>query len=220
MKKYIFIFCFSCVFPFSWAQNTERNPAQPINIESFIGNRGLMMNVNFSKPIAPNSRFGLFSLGEYYGTYKTRDQAAENQYMAQTHLTFALLENFSVTGGFILNQVDGLRPTMGLQYALKEKDFLFFINPRADLTQTHNLELMGFIEYNPKLQNNWGIYSRVQGLYNRDAQHGFHAFSYLRMRLGMSYKVYRFGIAGNLTTMGPEKIHDNQIGLFAGMLFF
>lgn len=193
---------------------------QPVNIETSLGNKGVLINSNYSKSFTPESRFGVFFIGELYGTYKTETQEEENQFMAQTHLTYEFLPNLKLTGGVILNQVDGLRPTIGLQYTLKWKDFLFFVDPRVDLTQSHNLELMGFVEYNHPLKRNWGLYSRIQGLYNHDPQHGFHAFSYLRLRLGTSYKNYRFGIAGNLTTLGPLKTHDNQIGIFVGALFF
>ncbi len=222
-KIYFLFISFSvCLFFSLSAQNdsTLTEPSQPVNLEILLGNKGVLVNSNFAKKLAPESRFGVFFIGEFYGTYKTRKQETENQYMAQTHLTYALFPNLKLTGGAILNQADGFRPTIGIQYTLQWQDFLFFVDPRVDLTQTHNLELMGFIQYHHPLPKDWGLYSRIQGLYNRDSQHGFHAFSYLRLRLGAAYKNYRFGIAGDHTVFGPMKTHDNQIGLFVGGLFF
>lgn len=198
----------------------KQHSVGPVILEPFIGTKGTLVALNFSKPIIPKSRFGVFVITEFYGVYKKEKQFVQNQYMGQAHITYEFLRNLTVSSGVILDQVDGFRPTAGIQYRLKKGDFFFLAAPRIDLTQTHNGELMGFIEYTPLIKNDWKLYSRFQGLYNRDLEHGVHAFSYMRARLGTSYKTYRFGIGANFSTYGPQKFHNNEFGLFIGTLLF
>ncbi len=192
----------------------------PLNIEPFFSCDGIMVTMNMNKPLAPTSRFGLFILSEYYGTYAAHRQAMENQFMSQTHLTYRLLKNLSLEGGLIINNVDGLRPTVGFQYSIGLPDFFFMIVPRVDLTQTHNVEVMSFLEYLPMFNEKWGLYIYIEGLYNQDMENNVHALSYFRLRVGLQYRSYRFGLGANFSAYGPSKFKDNQYGIFIGAIFF
>lgn len=200
------------------AQNNET--VNPISVESFWGNRGALVEMTFHKPLKSQSKFGILSISEYYGTYNAKKQDDENQYMMQTHLTYNLFDNFDLVAGAITNNVDGLRPTAGFQYILPYKDFFFVAMPRIDLTQTHNAEILSLIEYTPSIHKKWSLYSRVEGLYNQDLKNNTHAISYLRLRLGTSYDIFRFGLGANFSSYGEDKFHENQFGAFIGALLF
>lgn len=218
--KTMLILVWCCTLHSVWAQTdtAEDTAASPISIESFFGSKGALVEMTFSKSFTPSSPFGILSISEYYGTYKADKQATDNQYMAQTYLTYRLHSNILLAAGAMMNNVDGLRPSVGVEYSLPGKDFFFLIMPRIDLTQTHNAEALSLIEYTPALKNQWSLYSRIEGLYNRDLQNKAHGISYLRLRLGLSYKIYRFGLGTNFAWYGPEKFNDNQVGIFAGIL--
>ncbi len=208
------------------AQETEStisavNPAiVPINLEVFSGTKGVLVASNFSKSLVPNSNFGIFSIVDFYGTHKVKDQEIKNQYMAQSHLTYKLFNNFNLTAGGFITYATGFRPTTGIQYHIKFNDFFFLFAPRLDLTQTYNSEFLGFVEFTPEIRKNINFYSRLQGLYSQNLKHNTHDISYLRIRMGLSYKVYRFGLGANYSLFGPEKIEENEFGVFLGALLF
>ncbi|MCO6482360.1 MAG: hypothetical protein J5I62_06160 [Flavobacteriales bacterium] len=192
----------------------------PVNLEPFAGTRGMLLATNYSKPLAPSSRFGIFAITEFYGVYQPEEQLRKDQFMGQAHLTFALLRNLRINAGAITDHVDGFRPTAGIQYHVRSGDLFILFAPRIDLSQGHNGELFGFAEYTPRLKGDWKLYGRVQGLYNQNLELDMHAFSYVRLRLGVSYRTFRFGAGANYSTYGPFKVHEDEYGLFLGALLF
>ncbi len=194
--------------------------APPINLETLFSDKGSLIGLNFSRAIAPGSRFGIFSIAEHYGTHKIEEQLLGNSYMAQTHLTYQLFKNFNITAGGMITQATGFRPIAGLQYNLKLSDFFILLSPRIDLNQSYSGEILGFVEYTPQFNGGWGLYSRFQGMYTHNLKNDYHDISYLRGRIGASYKNFRFGLGLNFTYYGPTKVRQDDIGLFLGLLLF
>lgn len=207
-----------------FAQNAESlkitPAASPIIISSIIGNNGVHLQTIFSKSFNPASRFGVFGIADLYGVYKTEEQPKRNQQMAQTQLTFRIVKGLNVSAGAFFETRSGFRPTAGLQYNLFASDFHLLLAPRIDLSQSYNGEILGIVEYTPKIKNKWRLYSLVQSLYNHDLKNDMHSVSYVWGKLGVSYKNYRFGVGGNFYSLGPGKIKENNYGLFAGVLLF
>lgn len=201
-----------------FGQEGASNP--PINIETLFSNKGSLIGTNFSKSFSPNSKFGIFSIAEHYGRHKVAEQITGNSYMAQTHLTYELFNNFKVTAGGMITQATGFRPIAGLQYNLKVKDFFILLAPRIDLNQSYSGEMLGFIEYTPQLSGAWSLYSRFQGMYTHNFKEEHHDISYLRGRLGLRYKTFSFGVGANFIYYGPDKVREDDIGLFLGVLLF
>ncbi len=210
----------------AWAQhskelNQKNSPSvSPVIVESLIGNNGLNLQTIFSKTFTPASRFGVFGIADLYGVYKTKEQAIRNQQMAQTHLTFRITKGLNLSAGAFFENHSGFRPTAGLQYNLFLKDFHLLLAPRFDLSQTYNGEILGFVEYTPNVKGDWKIYSRVQSMYNRDLKNDIHSITYVWGRIGVSYKNYRFGAGSNFYWLGPQKMTENNTGLFLGVLLF
>ncbi len=109
---------------------------------------------------------------------------------------------------------NGFRPTAGLQYVIANRKLLALVLPRIDLTQTYNFELFGLVEYKPKFTKSWGLYSRVQGLYDQNTKQDFHDRSYIWLRLGASYKNFQFGLGSNFDFYGKNKTNENSFGGF------
>ncbi|MCZ2460845.1 MAG: hypothetical protein LC128_14590 [Chitinophagales bacterium] len=200
--------------------NEGNNPPSPVIVESLIGNNGVNLETVFSKKFNPGSRFGVFGIVDLYGVYKANEQSFKNQNMSQTQLTYRIVKGLDVSAGAFFEKHSGFRPTAGLQYNLFAGDFHLLVAPRIDLSQTYNGELLGFVEYTPKIGNDWRLYSRAQGMYNRDLKNGLHSISYVWGRLGVSYKTCRFGVGANFNSFGPMKMKENNYGLFAGVLLF
>ena len=219
----ILLLCFQTSI---WAQSSNEHEKMnsptlsPIIVESMIGNNGVNLQTVFSKTFTPESRFGIFGIGDLYGVYKTSEQAIRNQQMAQTHLTYRIVKGLNVSAGAFFESHSGFRPTLGLQYNLFMKDFHLLLAPRIDLSQTYNGEMLAIVEYTPTINGNWKFYTRAQGLYNQDFKNDIHSISYIWGRVGASYKNYRFGVGGNFYWLGPNKIKENNVGLFLGVLLF
>lgn len=202
------------------ANNKRKFVASPVIIETIIGNNGVNIQSVFSKKFTPTSRFGIFGIVDMYGVYDTKIQEIRNQQMAQTQITFAILKGLDISAGAFFEKYSGFRPTIGLQYNLFAGDFHLLLAPRIDLSQTYNGEAVGFLEYTPKIKNEWRVYSRVQRMYNWDFKNRLHNISYLRGRLGASYQIYRFGLGANFNHLGPQKIREHNYGLFIEVLLF
>jgi hypothetical protein len=187
-------------------------PSPPIPVEAFAGNKGLVFQMIVSKHFSPKSRFGFFNVTNFVGDYNTSNQ--KNQYLSQSLITADIYKGFSVNAGVTMNYMTGFRPTAGLQYVFANREFLAVVLPRIDLTQTYNFETFGLVEYKPKFKNNWGLYTRVQGLYNHNTKLDFHDRSYVWLRIGASYKNYQFGLGGNFDFYGPMKVNENSFGVF------
>lgn len=224
-KALLIILTFGLNAPVS-AQNKNTDtikilsPPSPVIIGSIIGNNGVHLQTIFLKTFNPSNRFGIFGLADMYGVYKTDEQVMRNQQMAQTQLTYRIVKGLNVSAGAFFETHSGFRPTAGLQYNLFAGDFHLLLAPRIDLSQTYNGEILGIVEYTPKIKNNWRLYSLVQCLYNQDLKNDIHSVSYVWGKLGVSYKNYRFGVGGNFYSLGPKKIKENNYGLFLGVLLF
>ena len=184
----------------------------PIPVEVFAGNRALVFQMILNKHFSPKSRFGFFNVTNLVGDYETANQ--KNQYLSQSLITTDIWKGFSVNAGVTMNYVAGFRPTAGLQYVFANREFLAVVLPRFDLTQTHNFETFGLVEYKPRFKNHWGLYTRIQGIYNYNTKLEFHDRSYAWLRAGASYKNYQFGLGANFDAYGPMKINENSIGVF------
>lgn len=114
----------------------------------------------------------------------------------------------------------GLRPTVALNYTKAGKNFVLADILRIDMIKDHTIENVLILEYFPKISENWSLYNRLQTLYSYNIKQQAHERSYINVRLGVSYKHFRFGAGANLDYYGPLPIHQLSMGLFAGTILF
>jgi hypothetical protein len=220
MNKILTIACVVCLSLTCTAQQrfdsasspTAKKVSPPIPVEAFAGDKGLVFQMIVSKHFSPKSRFGFFNVTNFVGDYESTNQ--KNQYLSQSLITADVWKGFSINAGVTMNYMTGFRPTAGLQYVFANRHFLAVVLPRFDLTQTYNFETFGLMEYKPKLSKTWGLYTRVQAIYNYNTKLNFHDRSYVWLRLGASYNNYQFGIGSNFDVYGPSKINENSFGVF------
>ncbi len=62
------------------------------------------------------------------------------------------------------------------------------------------------------LSKKWGIYSRIEGLYNYNTKLGYHEISEINLRLGLSYKNFQFGVGSIHDFYGPDAYNVNNFG--------
>ncbi len=193
-------------------------PAQgaPIPIELFAGNQGFSFQLILSKQFSPTSKFGFFNVTSFASGYEQANQTTS--FISQSGLTAEVCKGISVMAGLSAmgfpNEPLEVRPTAGLQYLVFSRDVSVFVLPRFDLTQTYNFETLAVLEYKPMLSKNWGIYTRVEGLYNYNTKLGYHEITEINLRLGLSYKNVQFGVGSIQDFYGPDSYNVNNFGLF------
>ena len=197
------------------AQHSQEGagPASPpIPLEVFAGHEYLNFQMIISKPFAPGSRFSFFNVTSFNGDYENDE--GENEYITQGLLNYEVLKGLSVATGATMHYRTGFRPTAGLNYVFGSRKWLFVLLPRFDLSDDYNFETFSLLEFKPPITKDIGLYTRIQGLYNRNTEQGFHDRSYLYFRIGLSYRKYQVGRGANFDRYGPKEIDTENYGLF------
>ncbi|MCR4032096.1 MULTISPECIES: hypothetical protein [Flavobacterium] len=208
---------FFCATAFAQTDTLSVGPPQihdvPIPVEAFASNNGVSFQLIVSKHFNSNSRFGFFNVSQFTGNYTTEDQN-KNEMMTLALATFDVWKGFSLNAGAYIDNFTGFSPTAGVQYVFANREFLIIALPRIDLIRNYNFELFGLVEYRPMFNAKWGLYTRVQALYNENIKQEYHERSYVNLRLGTAYENYQFGIGYNYDVYGPFKTSQNSIGGF------
>lgn len=194
---------------------TVKNP--PITMEAFAGNRALAYQMIINKKLQSVPALGFFSVTNIqpeWGKPKMDD------YMVQGNLTYSLIRGIDLSGGFIWNPADGIRPSAGVIFSYGNPELLAVVNPRIDLSKNANFDALALVEYKPVINKRLSLYTRLQGLYTHNLGHDFHSRSYVMLRAGFSYKDISFGAATNLDWYGPMKSNKNNFGGFVALSLF
>lgn len=188
----------------------------PIPVEVFLGADGWTSQIVMDKKFQGSNKFGFFGLSYLKANYDNDQFLQESVNLAM--LKYDVIKNFSVLSGAMFNSHWGFRPYAGAQYAYHSKTFMGFVNSGFHLTETKNFETIVMLEYRPVIKDNWSLYTRAQGMYSQNTVDGLHDRSHFYGRLGVSFKAFSFGAAYNYDCYGPDKLTDNQFGIFISTL--
>lgn len=194
---------------------TVKNP--PITIEAFAGDRALAYQMVINKKLQSVPALGFFSVTNIQPEW---GKPQIDDYMVQGNLTYSLIKGIDLSGGFIWNSVDGIRPSAGLIFSYGNPELLAVVNPRIDLSKNANFDALALVEYKPAINEKLRLYTRLQGLYTHNSGYGFHSRSYIMLRAGLSYKDITLGAAANFDWYGPMKINKNNFGGFVALTLF
>ncbi|OIQ18124.1 MAG: hypothetical protein BM557_07880 [Flavobacterium sp. MedPE-SWcel] len=202
----------------SKAQSSPENqglsePPQ-IDFEILIADEVLSIQNVFIRPIKTMNKFSVFNMLTYAQFYENKGLVL----IGSTTLNYECIKNLNISGEISTNSIDGLRPTLGLNYTYIKKEMLFIIAPRFDLIDNKNFEAFLMYEYKPNLSDKINLYTRIQSLYNHNIKHDLHDRSYINLRLGLSFYSTSIGLGTNLDSFGPQKIKKESYGLFAKFL--
>lgn len=198
----------------AFSANSQETPMlknPPIGLESFVGNRGLSYQMIVNKKLQSVPKLGFFSVTNFQTEW---GEPKVNDYMLQGNLTYSIIKGIDLSGGFIWNPIDGIRPSVGVIFSYGNPNLLIVANPRIDLTKNANFDMLALVEYKPKVSEKLHLYSRIQGLYTQNVGQDFHARSYVMLRAGFTLKDISFGAAANFDWYGPMKHSENNLGGF------
>jgi len=199
------------------AQEENLKTLPPTPVEVFFGNNRFVSQISLNKKFAENSRFGFLATSYIAADYG--NDKSENESMNEALINFEILKGFGLVSGAALNSQWGFRPYSGLQYLYANQQLFVMMIPGFYLTESHNFETVGIIEYRPHLKNDWSLYSRLEGLYNADMVTKKHDRSFIYGRLGLNYKTIGFGFAVNYDWYGPFKAEKDNVGVFIRKAF-
>lgn len=192
-----------------------QNP--PIMMETVVGDRAISYQMIVNKKLQSIPKLGFFSVTNFQAEWNSTQV---HDYMLQGKLTYTVAKNLDVTAGFIWNPIDGIRPSAGIMYTFANPTWLVVINPRVDLSDNANADLLALAEYKPRLTDELNLYTRIQGLYTHNLKGGHHTRSYIMLRAGIAVKDINFGLAGNFDFYGSVKHNENNFGGFVVVNLF
>jgi len=199
------------------ATNSRVSTASPIPVELFAGHNRFVINFSIARKFTDKSRFG-FQASTYmaadYGNDKTN-----NESMNVALLSYEVLKGLNIVAGAALHSAWGFRPFSGLQYQLSAGDFFATATSGFYLTESHNFETKGFVEYRPRLSEYWSLLTRAEGQYNINMETDKHSKSRIYARLGLTFKTIGFGLAANWDWYGPLKSSKDNFGIFVRKSF-
>lgn len=202
---------------FAKAQETVTIKNPPINMEAFAGTRALACQMMINKKLQSIPALGFFSVTNIQPEWS---KPKMDDYMVQGNLTYSFIKGIDLSGGFIWNPVDGIRPSAGLIFSYGNPDLLAVVNPRIDLSKNANFDALALVEYKPAINEKLRLYTRLQGLYTHNLGYDFHSRSYVMLRAGFSYKDITLGAATNFDWYGPIKSNKNNFGGFVALNLF
>ncbi|MCP9755483.1 hypothetical protein EGI26_09985 [Lacihabitans sp. CCS-44] len=196
------------------AQTSEEkaHPNPPMPVELMLGDRGLNFQLNTTKQLSPTSRFGFFNVTTFFADYK--NVVPKNEIFSQSLLTVKVWRKLSAVTGFSINHFVGFKPTAGLQFVHADPKTLVVIQPQMGLTERHHFENFSLLEFKPKFNKHWGLYTRIQTVIDYSPSTKLHNRSYVYLRAGASFKNYQFGLGSNFDFYGPAKHKENSFGMF------
>lgn len=187
----------------------------PVTAEFLAGNNRLFSQLIVNKPITEDQKIGFVNIVSFAASYK--NDFTKNEYLNISALYYKLTKRISIKTGISLNTAEGLKPLAGLQYMYANKSVSIVYFPAYYYLHNHKIFNLLFLEYRPKIENNWSGYSRLQANYQYDIEHKKHFRSYLYLRLGATYKNITFGAGANLDRYGAKKIFRENYGAFLNL---
>lgn len=197
---------------FASAQTTHVPVSPPVPIELMLGNNRLFFQSLISKPFAPGSRFGLFTIAVFQAGYN--NDPNETELAIPVQASYRFWKGFGAFAGMAMNNKSGMHPVVGPQFVSAKPTYLIVVNGRYLLTADHNYEVFALVEYKPKLNARWSLYSRAQGLYSYNSDSEFHDRSFFYLRLGLQRNAFSFGPGANLDVYGPDKTLKENYGVY------
>ena len=208
----LFVFLASFQSGYGQADSNTKSISVPIPFEFLGGNNRFALQTLINKHFTPGSKFNLLSVTSASASYD--NNLNEFDFINTSEIGYELHKGFGATLGISMNAKTGFSPTAGIEYVYAKPSFLYVIAPGVLLTNNHNLEVISVLEYKPVFKNYWGMYSRLQGLYNYNSKESHHERSYFNVRIGPSFKQFSFGAGANFDWYGAIKLYKENYGLF------
>ena len=195
MKKVILLCCVWFNFLVGFSQSIEIMP----------GNNFVFTDVQFLKPFDKQFRTTIFSRTRARLTYD--DEANGIDFFSGAYFNHTLKSGL---GGSIIGRFNntGSDLDVGVHFFKETKTISLFALPSVSLSTVGTWSWFSIFRFRPKLNENWKWYIGIELFTAFDKAD--HLASTQRIRLGLDYQSYQFGLAMNITEVGGNLIVVND----------
>ena len=171
------------------------------------GTERIFLDVQWLKAFDQQYRWTLFS----------RSRATVD-YEENTNLFTGAYVNYTSkigVGGTVLGRIStlGSGADVGVHYFKATDKFMVYALASIELHKELGYSWFSIMRYTPPLGEKWKLYTSLELFSNFNAEG--HAFSVQRMRAGVDRAGYQFGLALNLSGLGPQyDTRDTNPGIF------
>ncbi|MEL6251686.1 MAG: hypothetical protein AAFR87_06725 [Bacteroidota bacterium] len=177
------------------------------SLELMVGNQRVFADVQWLKPFDKEFRWTLFSRTRGTVDYKNNTDLFSGAYL-----------NYTTKSGLGVSLVGRIGATgtgsdIGIHLFKANDTWTLFALASISLQKELQYSWFSILRFTPELNENWRFYSSLElfSIFNKAG----HAFSVQRLRAGVSWGEYTFGLANNLSEIGPDfGMPDNNFGVF------
>lgn len=188
--------------------------SQPLwgqSLELMVGHERIFADIQWLKFVDVDKHISVFS--------RTR---ATVDYENQTDLFSGAYVNYTLKNGLGASLVGKAGRTgggadLGIHIFKAHENWMLFGLASVGLKKELTYSWFSILRFTPKLNENWRFYSSLE-LFHLFAQ-GTHLISVQRIRLGVEYEQFQWGLAGNLTEVGEEWSRNVNAGVFVRKVF-
>lgn len=181
------------------------------SLEIMVGHEGLFADAQWLKFLDEKKHISVFS----------RTRATVN-YENQTNLFSGAYLNYTLKNGLGASLVgkignSGAGADAGIHIFKAKKNWMLFGLASMGLQEELQYSWFSIFRYTPRINDEWKFYSSLE-LFSLFGN-GNHLISVQRIRLGLDYQQFQFGIAGNFTEVGKDWIGGTNVGGFIRKAF-
>lgn len=176
------------------------------SLEIMTGNERIFADVQWLKFINSKKHWSVFSRTRATVDYDNNTDLFTGAYL---NYTFGNGLGGSLVGK-IANSGGGL--DAGAHIFKSKKDWMLFGLASVSLKNELEYSWFSIFRFTPNINNRLKLYSSLE-LFNLLKRKN-HLISVQRIRIGLEYRKFQFGIAGNLTEIGENWITQSNIGGF------
>lgn len=176
------------------------------SLEIAPGNEYVFADLQWLKPFDQQFRWSLFSRTRMTVDWDNRANLFSGAYFNHTTKTGV---GASLVGK--VSQTTGAGADAGMHFFKSKPNWMLFALASVGLKQDLEYSWFSIFRFTPKISDRWRWYTSLE-LFHLFTKNG-HAFSVERVRVGLDFKGYQFGVAGNFQQVGTEfKTNDNLGG--------
>ena len=186
-----------------------------VPVEVLIGNDYSSYQVVVNKQIGDAySKFSFYSMINYDMYY---DEDIPDNYFIQSIFFYSLSERFGVGLGANSKPYEGTKPLAALSYSIYTQNLGLYIQPSYEIYKDGLFELYTLFSWSPVNEKIFQPYFKFEGYTSWGDEH---SYSYSNWRLGLQYKIFRFGPAFNLAYFGKDFESATNWGGFINIIIY
>ena len=186
-----------------------------VPVEVMVGDDYSTYQVVINKQIGSAiSKFSFYSMINYDMYY---DDDFPDNYFIQSIFFYSLSERFGVGLGANSKPYEGTKPLVALAYSIYTPSIGLYIQPSYEVYTDGLFEIYSLFSWAPVNEKTFQPYFKIE-VYTSWGDG--HSYSYQNWRLGLQYKIFRFGPALNVAYFGKDFESASNLGGFVNIVIY